>query len=151
MLYVQHICQHVETLLSGLTLVDDDGVVQVAALDEVCLQQRLDVTNEDKRTGTGNLGGVFLGVVDGGKLRADELRLEGAHCRDGEFLIGQDGDARTRVLVLHLNLLADDIVVLGGILFFDAYLLNLLHILDGRAVEDGELRTVHLNQAVVDT
>ena len=37
MLYVQHICQHVEAFLCGLTLIDHDGVVQVTALDEVGL------------------------------------------------------------------------------------------------------------------
>ena len=93
MLYVEHISQHVEALLCGLALVDDDGIVKVATLDEIRLQQRLDVTNEDKRTGTGYLGDVCLLTVECRKLAVDELRLEGAHRCQREFLIGQDGDA----------------------------------------------------------
>ena len=51
MLYVQHICQHIEALLSSLALIDDDGVVEVTTLDEVGLQQGLNVADEDERTG----------------------------------------------------------------------------------------------------
>ena len=36
-LHVQHVGQHVEALLCGLPFVNDDGIVQVAALDEVRL------------------------------------------------------------------------------------------------------------------
>ena len=81
MLYMEHVCQHVEALLSGLTLIDDDGIVEVAALDEVCLQQRFDIADEDEGAGTGNLCGILGRIVDGGKLRVDEFRLEGAHTR----------------------------------------------------------------------
>ena len=150
MLHMQHVGQHVETLLGGLTLVDDNGIVEVAALDEVGLQQRLDVAHKDKSAGTGDFIGIFFHIVEGGELRTDELRLERAHRRDGEFLVGQDGDDRTGVLILHLDLLADDVIVLGSVLLFDAHLTDLLDIFDGRAVEDGELRTIDLNQTVVD-
>ena len=37
MLYMQHVSQHVETLLCGLTLIDDDGIVEVTAFDKVGL------------------------------------------------------------------------------------------------------------------
>ena len=151
MLHVQHVGQHVEALLSGLALVDHDGIVQVAALDEVGLQQRLDVANEHERAGRGNLCIVSIGIIERSKLRADEFRLEGAHGCYREVFIGQDGDARTGVLILHLDLLADDIEVLGGVLLLDANLLDLLHILDGRAVEDGKLRAVNVDHTVVDT
>ena len=38
---------------------------------------------------------------------------------------------------------------LSRILLLDANLANLFHVLDGRTIEDGELRTVNLNQTVV--
>ena len=149
-LNMQHVGQHVETLLCGLTLVNDDGVVEIAALDEVGLQQRLEVAHEDKGTCRSYLLSILVDIVEGGKLAVDELRLEAAHRGERELVVGQDGDARAVLLVLHLYLLADDVVVLGSVLLFDAHLLNLLYKLDGRAVEDGELRAADLYEAVVD-
>ena len=93
MLHVQHVSQHVQTLLSGLTLVDDDGVVQVTALDEVGLQQRLNVTYKDEGTRSSNLCSIVLHVVECCKLAADELRLKRTHGGNGELLVGQQGNA----------------------------------------------------------
>ena len=72
-LNVQHICEHIETLLRRLTLINDNGIVKVAALDEISLKQGLDITDEHKGTSTGNLAREILHVVEGGKLRVDEL------------------------------------------------------------------------------
>ena len=60
------------------------------------------------------------------------------------------GDTRSCIFIFHFKLLADNIPILRGILLFDTDLMNLLDIFDGRAVEDGELRTIDLNQTVVD-
>ena len=150
MLYVQHIGQLVETLLSSLALIDDDGIVQVAAFDEIGLQQRLYVAYEDEGAGAGYLLGIVLRIIQACKLRVDELRLERAHGRNREILIGQDRDARTCILVLHLNFLTDDVEVLWSVLLLNAYLLDFFYILDGRTIEDGELRPVHLHDTVVD-
>ena len=76
MLHMQHICQHVETLLRGLALIDDDSVVEVAALDQISLKQRLDIANKDKGTGTGYLSIVSVWIIKCSKLRTDKLRLE---------------------------------------------------------------------------
>ena len=149
MLHVQHVGQLVELFLRNLALVHDDGVVQVAAFDEIGLEQRLNIAHEDKGTCGRNLCGVVIDVVERGKLRVDELRVERAHRGEREVVVGQDRDARAAFLVLYFNLLAYDIPVLGRVQFLNAYLLDFLHVLDGRAVEDGELRAVHLNQAVV--
>ena len=67
-LYVNHVCKRVETLLSGLHLVDDDGVVEVAALDEVGLQQWLDVAYEYEGTCRSNIGAELVDAVECGKL-----------------------------------------------------------------------------------
>ena len=63
----------------------------------------------------------------------------------------KDGNARTSVIILYLDFLTDYVEIFGGILLFDSDLLNLVHILDGRAVEDGELGTVHMDHTVVNT
>ena len=131
MLYVEHVGQHIEALLSGLALVDHDGVIQIATLDEVGLKQGLDIANKHEGASTGNLGIISIRIIECGKLRADELRLERAHGCNREVLIGQNGDARTGVLILHLDLLTDDIKILRGVLLFQTDLLDFLHILDG--------------------
>ena len=66
--YAQHVGQRVQTLLCGLSLVDDDSVVQVATLDKVGLQQRFNIANEDEGACGSYLGGEVLHVVECGKL-----------------------------------------------------------------------------------
>ena len=139
----------IELSLLYLTLVDNDGIVQVATLDEVGLEQWHDIANEYEGTCRSNLVNISLHFVEGGKLAVDELALEGTHRRDAEFLVWKDGDDRT-VVVLHLNLMTDDIIVLFCVLLLDAYALNLLYIHGSRAIEDRELRTVNLDETVVD-
>ena len=148
---LQKVGQLVQTLLGGLTLVNHNGVLHVAALDKIGFQQGLYVAHENKGAGRGYLLGIVGRIVERGKLAVDELRLKGAHGGDAELLVGQNRNARTRLLVFHLKLVTDDIVVFWGVLLLDAYLIDLLHILYGTAVENGKLRTVHLYQTVVDT
>ena len=73
MLHVQHISEHVKTLLSGLTFVDDDGIVQIATFDEVGLKQWLYVAYKDEGTGTGYLISLFQWVFKRCKLAVDKL------------------------------------------------------------------------------
>ena len=136
----EEVGQLVKTLLSRLTLIDNDGVVEVAALD---------VSYEYEGASSRNLLGVVLHIVERSKLAIDELRLERAHGGDRELLVGQDGDNRTCFLVFHLMLVTDDVVVFRRVLLFDSYLLNLVDIHDCGTVEDRELRTVYLHQAIV--
>ena len=130
-LHAQHVSQHVQTFLCSLALVDDNGIVHVATLDEVGLQQGFDVANEDKGASSCYLSRKLLDIVERSKLRIDNLRIEGAHGSQRELIVGKNGDARTGLVVLHLNLLADDVPVFGCILFLDTYLLDFLNILDG--------------------
>ena len=64
----EEVGQLVKTLLSRLTLIDNDGVVEVAALDEVKVQQRLDVSYEYEGASGCNLLGVVLHIVERSKL-----------------------------------------------------------------------------------
>ena len=147
--HLEMVGELIELSLLYLALVDNDGIVQVATLDEVGLEQWHDIANEYEGTCRSNLVNISLHLVEGSKLAVDELALERTHRRDAEFLVRKDGDDRT-VVVLHLNLMTDDILVLLCILLLDAYALNLLYIHGCRAVEDRELRTVYLDETVVD-
>ena len=92
-LNVEHVCQHVKTLLGSLALVDDNSIVQVASLNQVSLQQWLNVTYKDKGAGGGYFCGEVLNLVDSGKLRVDEFRFKRTHSGERELVIGQNGDA----------------------------------------------------------
>ena len=147
--HLEMVGELIELRLLYLALVDNDGIVQVATLDEIGLEQWHDIANENEGTCRSNLVNVGLHLVEGSKLAVDELALERTHRRDAELLIWKNGDDRT-VVVLHLNLMTDDIIVLLCILLLDAHALNLLYIHGCRAVEDRELRTVYLDETVVD-
>lgn len=86
---------------------------------------------------------------EGSKLAVDEFALERTHGCDAEVLVRKDGDDRP-IIIFHLNLMTDDVVVFLSILLLDAYALDLLYIRSSRTVEDRELRTVYLDEAVVD-
>ena len=73
---VEEVGKLVEFLLWNLTLVDDDGVVEVAAFDEVGLKEWHNVAHEDEGAGRSDFVGELVDVVEGRKLTADELRLE---------------------------------------------------------------------------
>ena len=90
---VEQVGQLVEFLLGHYLLVDDDGVVQIAAFDEVGLQEGYDVAHEDKRACGSYLVGKLVGGIEGGELRGDELGVEVAHGCDGELAVGEYRDA----------------------------------------------------------
>ena len=131
--------------------VNNDGIVHVATFDEVGFKQRLDVAHKHKCTCRSNLSFKIIERIECGKLAINELRIERTHRRYAKLVVGKDGDARTRSLVFHLNLMPNDVVIFGYALLLDAHTLNLFHIHDGRTIENGEFRAVNLYETVVDT
>ena len=91
--HLQQVGQIVELLLRDLTLVDDDGVLQIAALDEVGVEQWHDIANEDKGSSRGNLCDEVTNLVDSCELAVDELRLERTHGGNRELVVRQNSDA----------------------------------------------------------
>ena len=147
--HLEMVGELVELSLFYLALVNNDGIVQVTTLDEVSLEQRHDIAYENEGTGRSNLLCVCLHLFEGSKLAVDEFTLERTHGCDAEVLVWKNGDNRP-VIIFHLNLMADDVVIFLCILFLDAYALNLLYIRSSRTVEDRELRTIYLDETVVD-
>ena len=78
--YSEEVGKFVELVLFQLSFVDNDGVVHIAALDKVGAEQRLYVANEYKGSCRSDIGSKLVHIVEGGKLAAYELRVEGAHC-----------------------------------------------------------------------
>ena len=71
--HAHHVGQLVVVLLTHLALVDDDGVVQVAALDEASLQQGLNLAHEDKGTAGSHLSAELRHLFERGILVGDNL------------------------------------------------------------------------------
>ncbi len=151
MLYSKHVCQFVQTLLSCLALIDNNSVIHIATLYQVSLQQWFYITNKYKSTCRSNFCSKILYFVDCGKLRINKFRFKRAHNRKREFVVGQDGDNRSCLLVFYFNFLADDVPVFGCVLLFYTYFFNFLNIFYGRTVENWEFRTVNLNHTVVNS
>ena len=68
MFHLHHVGQAVELGLRHLLLVDDDGVVEVASLDEASRKQRLNLANEYERAAGCDFRGEIGHVVQRGKL-----------------------------------------------------------------------------------
>ena len=70
----------------------DDGVVQVAALDEVHFDERLQFVQEDERAAGRDFLGVVVTRVEGGVLVADDLRVVVHVHRDRKLVVGIEDD-----------------------------------------------------------
>ena len=70
--HVHQVADMVKMLLAEGRVVDDDGVVKVAALDEVGLEQGLDLTHKYKRAAGGYLLVEVGDMVQGGVLVAQD-------------------------------------------------------------------------------
>lgn len=128
MVHVEMIGQAVKCLLGNLLFIDHDGIVEVTTLDQAGLEQWLDFAHEHESTGRSDLLREILHVIQRSELTVDELRFEGDHRRDGELLIGENDDGRTRLVIAEFNLLLDDIEVLLCILLLDTHAADALHI-----------------------
>ena len=124
----QQIGQLIHLFLRQLTLIDNDSIIHITTLDQISVQQGDDITDKHKGSCGSNLLCIVIHIVECSKLAADKLRLERAHCGDGEIFIRKYCDAGTTLFVFHLNLMPDDIVVFRGILFGDTHFLNFLDI-----------------------
>ena len=141
--------QHVELSLRLLLLVDDDGVVEVAALDESGSQHHFHFTHETESTCGSDVVGELLQVGKLCGLVAEYFAREGYGGRDAKTVGRLYGERRARMFVLHLQLLADDEVFALSLLLHDAHAHDVLDVNLCRAVEDGHFGAVDLQQAVV--
>ena len=77
--YTEQVGKFVEFVLFQLTLIDNDSIIHITALDEVGAEQRLYVANEYEGTCGSNVADELIHIVKGSKLTAYELRVERAH------------------------------------------------------------------------
>ena len=86
--YAHQVADLVELRLLHRLVVDHEGVVEVAALDEVVLQQRLHLAHEDEGAAGGDLLVEVLQRLQGGELIAQHRRVEGHVHVHAELAVG---------------------------------------------------------------
>ena len=119
----------VELCLFNLLVVDDYSIVKVAALDEVGIEERLNLTHEDECTGSSNLLLEVCHVVEHSILVVEHWRriiYEGSH---REMIVWINLKLEP-VFVGYLIFLCDAEHLTLGILFHYTSLLNSLRIED---------------------
>ena len=131
-------------------VVDDDGVVEVASLDEVVFQQRLYLSNEDEGARRSYFFGKVFHVFEAGILVVEYGRVEEYHRAYAEMVVGEGDDGGAALFVGDFYFVAYDVVVFLGRLLFNAYTSDVLDVYLCAAVENGKFRCVDLYEAVVD-
>ena len=87
--HVHHVGHVVQVLLLHLRIVDDDGIVQVTALDEAELDERLYLAHEHKRAAGSDFVLELLDVGQRGKLVAQHGRVKLNHAINRQVVVGQ--------------------------------------------------------------
>ena len=146
--YAKRVSQLVISFLRQLPVVDDNGVVEVASLDEPEVEQRLYLSDEDKCASGGYLSSKVIERVEVSKLIVENLRVERDLSVDTEMVVRQENEMFP-ILALNLHLLLYHIIVLFGILLLQTHLLYLFDDRQSASVKDGHLRTIKLDEAVV--
>ncbi len=130
---------------------DDDGIVHVAALDEVVPEQVLDLMEEDEGTADADLAGVIHMLVPVGGLDAQDLGVE-VHGDVGRRAGGRfDAYPGTAAVVPDFQGLGNVDVFARNALVLQAVLQDGLHIGAGAAVQDGDLDVVQFDEGIVHT
>ena len=117
----------VELCLFNLLVVDDYSIVKVAALDEVGIEERLNLTHEDESAGSSNLLLEVGHVVEHSILVVEHWRREIDEGSHREMVVRIDLELQS-VFIGHLIFLCDAEHLTLGILFHNTNLLDSLRI-----------------------
>ena len=148
--HLQEVCQLVKFLLWNLLLIDNNCIIQVTTLNQVSLQEWHNVTYKNECTFWSNLGCISIDIIQCSKLTANKLRVKVTHRSDRELLVRENSNDRA-ILILNLNLLANDIVILWSILVNDTNLIDFINIHRCRTIEDREFWAINLYKTVINT
>ena len=128
----------------------DDRIVQIAALDEVHLEERFQFVQEDERPARSDLRGVVVVGKEGGVLVADDLRVVVDVHRGGELLVGIEDDRNALVGNRVDHLFGHLVVFAVGVLLDEARGDDLFGVFARRTVHDRGFGCVDVDQRVVD-
>ena len=137
-------------LLLGHGILDhDDGVVHVAALDEVGLDEGFQLVEEDERAARRDFRCVVVAGLEGGILVADDLGIVIDVQRNGKLVVGVEDDGHALFGDGVDHLLGDVVIGALGLLLDDARADDGFGVLAGRTVHDGGFGTVDVDQCIV--
>lgn len=161
-LYTELVSQFVEVGLRHDAVVDDESVGEVAATDEVHLQEGCNLADKDEGAGRSEIGSEASEIVERGRLRCDEFAIvevdggfDRESCRRGAGSgsgLGRrfDAEPAAGLLIVKFDGFLDGEVIARLVLLEEANSVDLLHVEAAAAVEDRELGAIDLNEAVVD-
>ena len=132
-----------------VALDDHDRIVQVAAFDQVVLQQLLDLVQENERPARGDSRGKILDVVEPGILVAQNFRIEIYVDIDRELVVGIGRDFDPFVLDRKDRLFVDVVVHPVGILLLKPYGGDRLGIFAGRTVHNRRFGRIDLYHRII--
>ena len=149
-LLVEDFLEVLELLVRYGILDNDDGIVEVAALDEVHLEERFELVQEHEGAAGSDLARIIVVGIERGVLVADDLRVVVDVYRYREDVIGVEyyGDALFGYGVDHF--LGHLVVFAFGVLLDKTRFDDLFCILSCGTVHDRGFRSIDVYQGVVD-
>ena len=90
---MHQIADLMELLLTHRLIIDDEGIIEVASLDQVVGKECLYFTDEDEGTARSDLRIKVLEVLEGCELVVQHGRVEGDVHIDTELIVWQEDDA----------------------------------------------------------
>ena len=148
-LFVEDFLEVFELIVRDGILHNNDGIVQVAALDQIHFHQRLQVMQEDEGAAGRDFRGVVVFGIEGRVLVADHLGVVVHVQRYGEFVVGvkDDGHAFFRNRIDHF--FGDVVVGAFGFLGLQAGFDDRFRIFFGRTVHDRGFAGIDVDRGVV--
>ena len=141
----------VECFLRHGAVVDNNGIGQVTSFYKICLKKRFYFAQEHKRTRRSYFLAVSAYVIHRRILVRKYGRFEIHLDIDTEFVVGEQHQFRTAVSIGDFHFMLDVIKFLVALLLFSSYGGNGVEPWFRATVEDGNLCTVNIDQAVVNT
>ncbi len=114
--------QTIQSFLRNVAVGDHDGITQVAAPDEVVLEEFFQFVEENEGTAGGDLVGVLIQAAQGSVLLAENGRVEVDHGHHLESVVGQGHQFGSCFLVAEGNGFFHHEVVAIGLLFLEVRL-----------------------------
>ena len=148
---IHHVGDAVQMLLAQRRVIDDNRVVEVAALDKICLKQIFNLADKDKCAARGYLFGEIAYMLKCGILVAEYRRVVIDFDIDRELIVGEDDYLCAGFFVADLDFVAHDKKFLVCLLFLQPYFFDFTRELDGTAVKNGHLGSVELYKNIIHT
>ncbi len=139
----------VDAFLRNLLVIYDYGVVEISTSDEAVIHKLFYLPHEDESACACHFGLEIGKVIEHSELVRNHRRIVLHHSLDTETVIRIYGYDRTCLFIAHAYLLLNYIEVFVGVLLFQSYPFELLHIDFRAAVEYRHLGSINVYETIV--